>query len=82
MPKRILTGKVVSNKMTKTSVLLVERHPAHPLYKKVQSKRKKFKFHDEQEMCQEGDIVRIIECRPLSKEKHYRLLDIINRAAK
>jgi small subunit ribosomal protein S17 len=82
MPKRILSGKVVSTKMNKTGVVQVERRPMHKLYKKVQARRKKFKFHDENEVCGEGDIVRVIECRPLSKDKHYRLLDVVEKAVK
>lgn len=80
MPKKILIGKVVSTKMDKTGVAVVESHPAHPLYKKVQTKRNRLKFHDEKEACKEGDLVRLIECRPLSKDKHFRLLEIIESA--
>ena len=82
MPKRILTGKVISTKMQKTGVLLVERRPIHKLYKKVQVRRKNFKFHDENETCEEGDIVKIVECRPLSRDKHFRLLEVVEKVKK
>lgn len=82
MPKRILTGKVISTKMQKTGVLLVERRPIHKLYKKVQVRRKNFKFHDENESCEEGDIVKIVECRPLSRDKHFRLLEVVEKVKK
>lgn len=80
MPKKILLGKVVSTKMDKTGIAIVESHPAHALYKKVQTKRNRLKFHDEKEECKEGDLVRIVECRPLSKDKHFRLLEIVESA--
>ena len=82
MPKRILTGKVISTKMNKTGVLIVERRPIHKLYKKVQVRRKNFKFHDELEVCEEGDIIKIIECRPMSRDKHFRFLEVIEKAQK
>jgi small subunit ribosomal protein S17 len=77
MPKRVLTGKVVSDKMQKTRVAEVERFPTHPIYKKVQSRRKRYKFHDEQEQSKAGDLVRIVECRPMSRDKHFRLLEVV-----
>jgi len=77
MPKRILQGKVVSAKMQKTRIAEVERFPTHPIYRKVQSRRKRYKFHDENEIAQEGDIVKIVECRPLSRDKHFRLLEVL-----
>lgn len=77
MPKRVLTGKVVSDKMQKTRVAEVERFPTHPIYKKVQSRRKRYKFHDEQELSKAGDLVRIVECRPMSRDKHFRLLEVV-----
>ncbi|MBF2055295.1 MAG: 30S ribosomal protein S17 [Candidatus Sericytochromatia bacterium] len=77
MPKRVLQGKVVSAKMQKTRIAEVERFPTHPIYRKVQSRRKRYKFHDENEVAQEGDIVKIVECRPLSRDKHFRLLEVI-----
>lgn len=77
MPKRVLQGKVVSAKMQKTRIAEVERFPTHPIYRKIQSRRKRYKFHDENEVAQEGDIVKIVECRPLSRDKHFRLLEVI-----
>lgn len=79
MPKRILVGKVISNKMDKTGVLSVERKPSHPLYGKFVKKTKKYKFHDEENICSIGDIVKIIECRPLSKHKRWRLLEKVKK---
>lgn len=80
MPKKELIGRVVSNKMDKTVVVLVERRLPHPLYKKVIIKRKKYKAHDENNECREGDVVRIRESRPLSKEKRWVVVEIIERA--
>ena len=74
-------GHVVANKMAKTIVVEVTRRVAHPLYKRIVSKRKKFYAHDEEGRANVGDVVRIIECRPLSKLKRWRLADIIRRAA-
>ncbi len=80
MPKKELIGRVVSDKMDKTVVVLVERRLPHPLYKKVIIKRKKYKAHDEHNACREGDVVRIRESRPLSKEKRWVVVEIIERA--
>ena len=74
-------GEVVSNKMAKTIVVEVSRRVPHPLYKRIIGKRKKFYAHDEEGRAKLGDVVRIIECRPLSKLKRWRLADIIRRAA-
>lgn len=82
MPKRVLTGKVVSDKMQKTRIAEVERFPTHPIYKKVQSRRKRYKFHDEQELSKEGDLVRIVECRPMSRDKHFRLLEVVESGSR
>jgi len=79
MPKRILTGKVVSNKMQKSAVVSVENKRMHPIYKKAIRKTKNYKIHDEENTCSIGDIVRIAECRPLSKEKSWRLMDIVQK---
>lgn len=76
---KVRQGVVVSNKMDKTIVVKVERRKKHPLYHKTISLSKKFKAHDERNECNEGDIVRIIECRPLSKDKKFRLLEIVQR---
>src|SRR6516162_5933068 len=73
-------GEVVSTKMHKTIVVEVSRRVPHPLYKRIVGKRKKFYAHDEQGTANLGDVVRIIECRPLSKLKRWRLADIMRRA--
>jgi small subunit ribosomal protein S17 len=74
MPKRILTGTVVSDKMDKTITVLVERRVAHPVYKKFIKKSKKYAAHDEANACKIGDKVRIRECRPLSKNKRFEVI--------
>ena len=74
-------GQVVSTKMAKTIVVEVGRRVPHPLYKRIIAKRKKFHAHDEDGTAKLGDVVRIVECRPLSKLKHWRLSDVIRRAA-
>ncbi|MEN3044705.1 MAG: 30S ribosomal protein S17 [Candidatus Hydrothermales bacterium] len=73
-------GVVVSDKMDKTVVVLVERRVRHPLYKKEIKKRKKFYAHDERNECKVGDKVRIIETRPLSKLKRWKVVEIIERS--
>ena len=73
-------GEVISNKMAKTIVVEVTRRVAHPVYKRIVSTRKKFYAHDEQETAKVGDIVRIIESRPLSRLKRWQLGDVIRRA--
>jgi small subunit ribosomal protein S17 len=73
-------GEVVSTKMEKTIVVAVSRRVPHPLYKRIMKKRKKFYAHDESGEANMGDIVRIIECRPLSKLKHWQLGEIVRRA--
>jgi small subunit ribosomal protein S17 len=75
-------GKVVSNKMDKTVVVAVERRFPHPLYEKQVKKTKKFYAHDEENKCNEGDIVRIRESRPLSKLKRWVVVEIIQSAKK
>ena len=77
---RILSGKVVSNKSDKTISVLVERFEKHPLYGKYVKRSSKIAAHDENNDCQIGDTVTISECRPLSKSKAYRLVDITERA--
>src|SRR6204780_2498708 len=74
-------GEVVSTKMTKTIVVEVSRRVPHPLYKRIIGKRKKFYAHDEQSTAKLGDVVRIVECRPLSKLKRWQLAEVIRRAA-
>jgi len=77
--RRVLTGRVVSDKMDKTVVVKVERLQRHPLYKKVIKKIKKYKAHDEGNECRVGDVVRIVESRPLSKEKRWTVEEILER---
>ncbi len=77
---RTLVGQVVSNRMEKTIAVLVERRVEHPLYKKYIRRSTKLLAHDAQNECNEGDIVEIQECRPLSKDKSWRLANIITRA--
>jgi small subunit ribosomal protein S17 len=77
--KKTMTGFVVSNKMDKTVVVRVERKFSHPVFKKVVKTTKKYKVHDEKNECLEGDFIRIQETRPLSKQKRWRLLDVITR---
>jgi len=74
------TGVVVSDKMDKTITVAVERRTQHPEYKRVIKKTKKYKAHDEENVCSEGDKVRIMETRPLSKTKRWRLVEIIEKA--
>jgi len=74
-------GEVVSTKMAKTIVVSVTRRVPHPLYKRIVNKRKKFYAHDEESVAKMGDIVRIIECRPLSKLKRWRLGEVVRKAA-
>lgn len=78
--KRTWEGTVVSDSMDKTVVVEVQRLVAHPLYGKVLRKSRKFKAHDENNQCQVGDRVRMAECRPLSKEKTWRIVEILSRA--
>src|SRR5215470_10564020 len=73
-------GQVVSSKMQKTIVVEVTRRVQHPVYKRIINKRKKFYAHDEQQTAQVGDVVRIIECRPMSKLKRWRLDQVLRKA--
>ena len=73
------TGRVVSSKMDKTVVVLVEDLKRHPVYRKVITHRVKFKAHDENNECGQGDIVKIIETRPLSKDKRWRVAEIVRK---
>jgi small subunit ribosomal protein S17 len=79
--RRRLIGHVVSNRMQKTVVVVVRRTRRHPLYGKVISVNKRYKAHDENNDCQVGDLVRIVESRPISREKHWRIETILQRAA-
>ena len=74
MPKRILTGKVTSNKADKTITVLVERKIMHPMYKKFVTKSKKFAAHDNENKFKVGDIVNIRECTPISKSKRFEVV--------
>jgi small subunit ribosomal protein S17 len=78
--KKILIGKVVSNKMDKTIVVMVENRKLHRLYKKYVTMSKKIKAHDPKNECNIDDTVRVIECRPLSREKRWHLLEIVEKA--
>ncbi len=73
-------GSVVANKMAKTIVVEVTRRVPHPVYKRVVGKRKKFYAHDEKGTAQVGDVVRIVECRPLSKLKRWELKEVVRKA--
>jgi small subunit ribosomal protein S17 len=74
MPKRVLSGVVVSDKMDKTVVVRVERRFTHPMYKKIVQRSKKYAAHDEANRCKVGDVVTIRECRPISKNKHWEVI--------
>ncbi|MEK7726471.1 MAG: 30S ribosomal protein S17 [Nitrospirota bacterium] len=77
--KREWVGRVLSNKMNKTVVVSVERSVTHPLYRKVMRRISKFKAHDEQNVCKIGDRVRMVETRPISKDKHWRVIEVIQK---
>lgn len=76
---RTISGRVVSNKMDKTITVLVERLEKHPAYGKYVKRSTKLFAHDENNECQEGDIVSVTSCRPLSKKKTWRLVEIVER---
>ena len=78
--RKTRTGRVVSNKMDKTIVVAVEDNVKHPLYNKIIKRTRKLKAHDEENTCKIGDRVRVMETRPLSKDKRWRLVEIIERA--
>ena len=78
--KRTLVGKVVSDKMDKTVTVLIERHVKHPLYGKIMRRTERVKAHDETNTAGVGDRVRIMETRPLSASKRYRLVEVLERA--
>ena len=75
MPRRVLTGRVTSDKMDKTITVLVDRRVMHPLYKKFIRRSKKYAAHDEANLCKIGDAVRIEECRPISKRKTWLVIE-------
>jgi small subunit ribosomal protein S17 len=78
--RKVKIGKVISDRMDKTVVVAVERSTRHPLYGKIIRKTKKYKVHDADNECRAGDKVRIMETRPLSKEKRWRLVEIIEKS--
>ena len=78
--RKTRVGKVVSDKMDKTVVVAIVDHVKHPLYKKIVKKTYKLKAHDENNECKIGDTVKVMETRPLSKEKNWRLVEIIEKA--
>lgn len=77
--RKVRVGRVVSDKMDKTVVVAVETLVRHPLYQRTVRRTKKVKAHDAENTCRVGDKVRIMECRPLSKEKRWRVVEIIER---
>jgi small subunit ribosomal protein S17 len=78
--RKVFVGQVISSKMDKTVTVAVERRIRHPLYGKFVKKTSKFKAHDAENVCGEGDIVRIMETRPLSRTKRWRLVEIVEKA--
>jgi len=78
--RKTRTGKVISNKMDKTIVVAVQDHVQHPLYKKIVKRTVKLKVHDENNECNVGDTVRVMETRPLSKDKRWRLVKVMEKA--
>ena len=78
--RKTRVGKVVSDKMDKTVVVIVEDRVAHPLYKKIVGRTYKLKAHDEQNTCGVGDVVKVMETRPLSKDKRWRVVEIVEKA--
>ena len=79
--RRVLTGTVVSDKMDKTITVLVETYKNHPLYKKRVKSSKKYKAHDENGVAAMGDTVKIMETRPLSATKYFRLVEVVKKAS-
>ena len=78
--RKVRVGKVVSDKMDKTVVVIVEDRVAHKVYKKIIGRTYRLKAHDENNECREGDIVRVMETRPLSKDKRWRVVEIVEKA--
>lgn len=78
--RKTRTGKVISNKMDKTIVVAIVDHVRHPLYGKIVKRTYKLKAHDEENTCAIGDTVKVMETRPLSKDKRWRLVEVIERA--
>jgi len=77
--RKTRVGKVVSDKMDKTIVVAIEDHVKHPIYKKIMKSTYKLKAHDENNECRVGDTVKVMETRPLSKDKRWRLVEIVER---
>ena len=80
MPKKVKQGVVVSNKMDKTIVVKVADYEPHPKYKKIMESNKNYKAHDENNVCNVGDGVRIVESRPISGDKRWTLVDVVEKA--
>lgn len=80
MPKKVKQGVVVSNKMDKTIVVKVADYEPHPKYKKIMESNKNYKAHDENNVCNVGDVVRIVESRPISGDKRWTLVDVVEKA--
>ena len=78
--RKVRVGKVVSDKMDKTVVVAIADRVAHPLYKKIVGRTYKLKAHDENNTCGIGDTVKVMETRPLSKDKHWRVVEIVEKA--
>ena len=78
--RKTRTGKVISNKMQKTITVAIQDHVKHPLYNKIVKRTYKLKAHDENNECNIGDTVKVMETRPLSKDKNWRLVEIIEKA--
>jgi small subunit ribosomal protein S17 len=78
--RKVRIGRVISDKMDKTVVVQVANRKSHPLYKKVLQRRANFKAHDETNECRIGDLVRIMETRPLSKDKRWRVVEVVEKA--
>ncbi|MRX28703.1 30S ribosomal protein S17 [Kangiella sp. HZ709] len=78
--QRTLQGKVVSDKMDKSITVLIERQVKHPLYGKFMKRSSKIHAHDEANECNMGDVVKVVECRPLSKTKSFKLVEIVTKA--
>ena len=78
--RKTRVGKVVSDKMDKTIVVAIENHVKHPLYKKIVKRTYKLKAHNEENTCNIGDTVKVMETRPLSKDKRWRLVEVVERA--
>ena len=78
--RKVMVGTVVSNKMDKTIVVAVETNVKHPIYGKIVKRTYKLKAHDEENVCQIGDKVKVMETRPLSKDKRWRLVEVVEKA--